>query len=84
MDGIDLIRAVVAVAGDSGGRILGIGHNPDMTTDQKQRAIYDIDKSVLGWTSKRWSDLCDVSEQQARDTDWWKVDRKQLIQDSRG
>jgi hypothetical protein len=56
-------------------RILGIAQS-DASTDEKLRAIYDIDYRVVAWKSPRWSKLLGVSDAMIRDTSWWKVDRK--------
>jgi hypothetical protein len=75
---------VAMVVGDTeAGKILAIVNDKSMSTDTKQRLITQLDKRHVGWKSPRWAKLLGVSEQQCRDTEWWKVDRKEMLEDCR-
>jgi hypothetical protein len=67
-------RAIEALLGEEGEKVLGIAHSDD-TADDKMRAICGIDRRCLAWKSPLWADLLHVSEPAIRQTKFWKEDR---------
>lgn len=67
----DQSKAVALLLGKESHRILGIASS-DKTADEKMRAICEIDRRILGWSSLDLGDLLSVKPSAIRKTAFWK------------
>lgn len=81
-DAVALGRMTAMLDSDQA-RIIAIADSPDITADDKLRAIAEIDIRYAGKQSAELGTLLKVSDARVRQTEWWKVDRKRLLEDER-
>ncbi len=73
---------VEAVLDEDGKKILTLARS-DRSADERMRLIRAVNESYALWTSPKWADLLGVSEGAIRKTDFWKIDRKEAIEENR-
>ena len=77
----DNMERLAAVFGDSGGKMLAVIQNDDLSTDMKLRAAERIDKPrITGMNAEQLGKTLGVSGQAVRKTDWW-IERKPRFDD---
>ena len=75
----DQVATLAALlGGDTAARVYAVARDESKTVDQKQREIYALDNRALAWDGQRWATLLKASASAARNTRWWKEDRKRL------
>jgi hypothetical protein len=74
----DLANLTTLLGNDKAPKIFAVARDTSQTVEQRQRAIYVLDNRAIGYDGGQWAKLLNVTEQAARKTDWWKMDRKRL------
>ena len=68
-----ILDRLAVLFGDSGGKMMHVISNTELSTDQKLREMERIDKPRMdGMNSPQLGKLLDVTGQAIRDGDWWK------------
>ncbi len=82
VDVAGMIEKLSVLFGDSGGKMLHVINNSELSADQKLKAMERIDKPLMASikSSVKLGKALNVSGQAVRDTDWWK-DRKKRTQE---
>ncbi len=79
VDVAGIIEKLSVLFGESGGKMLHVINDKELSTDQKLRAMERIDKPLMASikSSPRLGRALGVSGQAVRDTDWWIERQKQ-------
>ena len=73
VDVAGLLDRLAVLFGDSGGKMLRVVNDPDLTTDQKLHEMERIDQPrIAGMNSNQLGEILSVTGQAIRTTDWWR------------
>lgn len=75
------LETLKLIAGDASVEIAVIASNDELSVDQRQRRIAKLDGTAYGWDSVRWGKMLGCTDRAARDTEWWRVERKKHLDD---